>query len=373
MSLSSLPPSIRDNYEIIRKLGEGLSGITYEVISKKDNQKYVIKIYDIKKIQSLGKILYDGRELEPIPILRTMLHNNEIIRKLLREKTCENIKKIYDVGDINKPYVITEYLEYNLRDYVRERGISHLDAIKIILDVVRGLKFVFNNTELYCHGDVSPDNIFITERKGEIIAKIGDFEGARYPTVSAIAPLFKPEYKPRERIPDRLGKYDVYALGVIIAELILKEEEAMRIKEEGGEAINEFVIPQAFKNLIRKSAAIQRDERFTLDEFLDAIRSIYESILKEKEEKKMEREKAEERKKDISKIIEETKNVTSLYLNILEGLRRNFDLNKFKKIKEEVDPKFDELIRLGKKGMEESPAKVEELISYLKNKLDKLS
>ena len=268
----------------------------------------------------------------------------------------ENIKEVYEVGTLEDPYVVSEYLDYNLKQYMA-RGMSPQDAIKIVLDVARGLRFVFTNTTCICHGDISPDNIFISKKGDEIVAKLGDFDGARFPEVSVPVSLFKLDYRPPEKDPDREGKYDVYSLGVILAEMILGEHGAKTIKNEGGEAVDKFPISNELKNLIRRSAAFYPEKRFTLNEFIDTLKNALEI-------------KATTPPPPPPQGLEkEVRDVASLYLKFLEDIRRSPDSNKFNRIKKDIDPRFDELVKLWKEKREESIPRIRELISYLRREL----
>jgi len=347
-----IPAKIKDDYEIVGILSKRPYSTTYKAVGKKDGKIYAIKIFNLEKIRELLESAQVKKE--PVPVLEAMLENNRTIMKLLKVKPCENVKKVYDVGDWENPYVVMEYLDYNLNEYVEKKGVTPRDAIKIVLDVAKGLKFVFDNTTCYCHGDISPDNIFISVQKGEIVAKLGDFDGARFPGGTVSPELFNLVYRPHEQEPDKQGRYDVYSLGIILAELIVGKDGARRIRDRGGEAIGEFPwVSEELKKVIKGAAALLADKRFTLEEFINALETLSQPLPWDRLEK-------------------EVKDVAFLYKNVLEKLRYHLDSNKFFKIKYDIDPKFDELAALWGKKLEESIPRIEELISYLKKELSSL-
>jgi serine/threonine protein kinase len=349
MTSITIPPYIRDNYEILRELGKGIFGVSYRALSKKDGKIYTIKIFSLERIRAIFI-----EEEKVIPTLEEMLENNRRIMNLLEKKSCENLRKIYKVGNYENPYVVTEHLDYNLKEYVERRGMSPQLAVKIILDVARGLKFVFDNTSCYCHGDISPGNIFIEEKKGEVIAKLGDFDGARFPEISVPVPLLNLDYRPPEPEPDREGRYDVYSLGVILTELILGKSAAKRIRTAGGEAVNEFqLVPEGLKTIIRGSTELSAEKRYTLNEFIKMLESFLQPLHWD----------------DLKR---EARNVALLYKEVLETLRRNPSPILVDKIKRQINPKFRELAALWRGKRIESAPEIKQLISYLKEELSSL-
>ena len=345
MSSVAVPSSIRGRYEILGKISEGAYSVTY--LGKKDGKNYAIKVFSLENIRTLIK-----KDEWVIPTLSAMLEINRRIMGLLNRKPCANIRLIYDVGDVENPYVVMEYLDYNLKEYVERRGVSPRTAVKIILDVARGLKFVFDNTSCYCHGDISPDNIFISEEKGGIVAKLGDFDGARFRDLSVTPALFKLKYRPPQPEPDE--KWDVYSLGLILAELVVGESGANRIRNAGSEAVDEFPgVSEGLKKALKGSTEFSMEKRFTLDEFINALEASLQPLPWEQLEK-------------------EVKDVAISYKMLLERLRIRFDSNVFNRIKYDIDPKFDELATLWEKRREESIPRMKSLVSQLRKELSSL-
>jgi serine/threonine protein kinase len=280
---------LAEKYTNEKELGEGGVGVTFKAEGIEDKKLYVIKIFDINKIRNSikedkARKLGMSKEKIASQILKAMLENNKRIKEILEERKGErgwdNIKYIVEVGDENAPYVVTEYIRYNLKEYMNIKGrIDPHQALRIVLDIATALKFVHESTKdsehpIIAHTDVCPENIYIdVDERDEIKAvKLGDFDGAWAPGMSVEPAMFHLDYKPPEAESEPEAKpsekFDVYSLGVILAELIGGENAKTELKK--GIVIDEL---REYEELLKKSVAFYKD-RMTIDEFIEKVESI---------------------------------------------------------------------------------------------------
>lgn len=105
------------NYEIIDKLGEGTYGEVFKALDKTKNINVAIKKMRIE----------NKEEGIPITALREMC--------ILKHIRHENIVELYEIiQDIDKIYLIFEYVEQDLKQYLdKKKGISDINIIKVSL------------------------------------------------------------------------------------------------------------------------------------------------------------------------------------------------------------------------------------------------
>ena len=159
---------IRDTYTIDRFLGEGAFGGVYKV-----RHKYL-------GIQAL-KIFHQGsisKEQEPI------LFNEAYI---LSKITHDNIVRVYEANtfeydNIRFCYIAMEYVEGGtLSEFIdAEIKLSIDTAIKIQKDICCGLSKLHNAEPPLVHRDVKPQNIMLSTRGNNLLAKVSDFGLAKH-------------------------------------------------------------------------------------------------------------------------------------------------------------------------------------------------
>jgi serine/threonine protein kinase len=357
---------LAERYTKEEELGEGGVGVAFKAEGIEDKKLYVIKIFDLDKIRNSIKedtVRRLGMSKEAIAsqILEAMLKNNKRIKEIMEERKGEegwnNIKYIVEVGDENAPYVVTEYIRYNLREYMSIKGrIDPHQALRIVLDVATALKFVHESTKdsehpIIAHTDVCPENIYIdVDERGEIKAvKLGDFDGAWTPGMSVELAMFHLDYKPPEAESEKFEpseKFDVYSLGVILAELIGGEDAKKWVKK--GIVIDKL---REYEELLKKSVAFYKD-RMTIDEFIEKVESISPVTVIIK--------------KSIKELCEE-------WLNTLEYYKKHYKERPIPVLQENmlrsISSKFDELMDLWR---EKNFPRLKPLINEIREDLESL-
>lgn len=198
---------IRD-YEILEMLGPGGSSVVYKARSLRDNQTVAIKVLTQSDPYMFSKFKSEG---EVIP---KMLHHPHILH-------------VYGLGEIpqrRQPYIVMEYIPGGtLRDRMRPGVPVPLDvAIRVAGQVCDALQYA-HRKGVY-HRDLKPENIFFAE---ESHVKLGDFGIARLAqsvtrTSSGYllgTPLYM-SYEQARGMPDIDGRTDLYALGVVMYEMV---------------------------------------------------------------------------------------------------------------------------------------------------------
>ena len=162
-------------YRIVRKLGQGGFGITYEGLQTGLNRKVAIKEFFMKD--------YCGREDSTtvtcsLPDNYQKVHSSQ--KKFLKEARMiadlqhTNIVKIIDVFEENNTvYYVMEHIEGgSLQDYVLNEGsLSEKKSISLIRQIASALDCVHQRNIL--HLDVKPANIMMRDEDTAVLIDFG--------------------------------------------------------------------------------------------------------------------------------------------------------------------------------------------------------
>lgn len=162
-------------YRIVRKLGQGGFGITYEGMQTGLNRKVAIKEFFMKE--------YCGRE-DSTTVTCTLLDNSKKVqssqKKFLKEARMiadlqhTNIVKIIDVFEENNTvYYVMEHIEGgSLQEYVVNRGcLSEKKALSLIRQIASALDCVHQRNIL--HLDVKPANVMMRDEDTAVLIDFG--------------------------------------------------------------------------------------------------------------------------------------------------------------------------------------------------------
>lgn len=196
------------DYETLETLGQGGSSVIYKARSHRDRQTVAIKVLTHSDPYLLSKFKSEGG----------------IIPKMLRHP---HILQVYGLGEIpqnHQPYLVMEYIPGGtLRDRLRSGVPLPMDfAVMIAGQICDALQYA-HRKGVY-HRDLKPENIFFA---GQNHVKLGDFGIARLAqsvtrTSSGYllgTPLYM-SYEQARGIPDIDGRSDLYALGVVLYEMV---------------------------------------------------------------------------------------------------------------------------------------------------------
>lgn len=276
-SPSFLPPRtiLHGKYILGKVLGQGGFGITYLAMDIDLGIKLAIKEFFPREFASRS----GGEFSVSVFSGSARTYFEEGLNKFLEEaKTLARLEghpNIVSVRDFFREngtaYLVMNFLDGStLKEYLLTRS-SRLDfqaAMQIILPVMEALKEIHRHGIL--HRDISPENIFITE-KG--LVKILDFGAARQVIgehSKSLSIILKPGYAPEEqyRSKGRQGPWtDIYALSATIYRMLCGETPPEALDRINGEVLLPpsalgVQIPSACEAALLKGLEVRGENRF---------------------------------------------------------------------------------------------------------------
>lgn len=206
-------------FVIERPLGRGGMGSVYAARDTLLERAVAIKVLD-------------GADADPA-------HNARLLReaKLAARVEHERIARVYDVGTHNGfGFVAMEYVQGGtLRQSLKTRRLALDEVLTLATQIAEGLAAM--HAEGLVHGDLKPENVLLTEKGGVKLVDFGLARSAVIFTGEAIDSAWvsaaseaslqltggTPGYMAPEQYEGQHGdpRIDVFALGVIIGELVL--------------------------------------------------------------------------------------------------------------------------------------------------------
>ena len=209
--MSNLIGQSLGRYHVLEKLGEGGMATVYKAYDTRLERDVAVKI--IRK------------EAFSQEVIERILKRFEREAKTLAKLTHPNIVPIIDYGEHeNSPYLVMPYLAGGTLKGQMGKPRAWQDAIRLLLPVAKALAYAHGEDVI--HRDVKPANILITPSGEPMltdfgIAKMLDLEGGQTITGTGVG-VGTPEYMaPEQGMGKEIdGRADVYALGIILYELI---------------------------------------------------------------------------------------------------------------------------------------------------------
>jgi serine/threonine protein kinase len=270
-------------YVIVRVLGQGGFGITYEAIDHKTGQKVAVKEFFpdtmATRTQTTVTAFAGERGASFVYGKDCFLQEAETLAQFIGN---ENIVRVHSYFEENgTAYFVMDFVEGTSFDvYLKEHGgrVSYEEAEKILLPVMDALAAV--HSKGIVHRDVTPDNIYIT-KDGTV--KLLDFGAARYSLGDksrSLDVVLKHGFAPKEQYT-RHGKQgaftDVYSLGATFYFAItgrrppdsidrLEEDDLVPPSSLG------IAIPSEKEEAILKAMSVQPADRYpNMIEFMAAL------------------------------------------------------------------------------------------------------
>lgn len=199
-------PKIED-FELIKRLGEGSFGVVNLMVHKITKAQYAIKIINKRNKTNIEEKPYFIREIE----IMYKVHHPNVVR-------------LYGhFEDDNYCYFIMEYITkgniFNLIPKDRTKRLSTSLVASIMKDVISAVYFLHNMATPIIHRDIKPENVLLDDHK---VGKLTDFgwsnysEGQNRTTVCGTPIYLAPE------IVNESGhneKVDLWCIGVLLFEL----------------------------------------------------------------------------------------------------------------------------------------------------------
>ena len=221
----NLENNYSNNFIEVENIGNGSYGSVYKVY-----HKYEKNLYAIKKVHITNELLKDNTDI---------FREIQLFSKLNHKNIVRYYSSWLDESD-NKPtlYIQMELCESTFRDYLNniKQDESIEKRIFYFIQIIEGIKYLHDNDII--HRDIKPSNILFIEDT----IKICDFGLARNVNnasniINGSSEVGTSFYRAPE-IDTHIynNKIDVYSLGIILIELLLKycktqAEKMMYIKE----------------------------------------------------------------------------------------------------------------------------------------------
>jgi serine/threonine-protein kinase len=259
-------------YEIEGLLGEGGMGAVYRARDRVLDEPIALKVLRHELSGNSDALARFVREV-----------------KLARRVTHENVARTYDLGSHEQTRFITmELIAGESLAGAARRGLSLPDALRVAHEACLGL--VAAHAVGVVHRDLKPDNVMLADKR----VKLTDFGIARAlgvadaNTVNAI--VGTPAYMAPEQVEGAAidGRTDVYALGVMLFELVTRRLPfqgesafalaAARLVSPAPNAIDVATdVPVGVSALITRMLARKREERpdaATVADELERLRGV---------------------------------------------------------------------------------------------------
>ena len=273
-------------YRIVGLLGRGGMGAVYEAENMALGKRVAIKVVNGDSVCLAENVRRFEREARAAGTIES-----------------SHVVQVFDVGKLEdgRPYMVMELLRgENLATRLGRLGtMAPSDAVHLASQVLSGLRRAHENAVI--HRDLKPENIFVVETDADpAFAKILDFgiskiasstRGSGTDTITrdgvvlGTAAYMAPE---QAQTPDELDqRADLWSVGVILYECLTGQ------KPFAGNSYEQVIIaictstapslrgikgiPESLANVVGKSLARSRDERFSsANEFLGALQAVAE-------------------------------------------------------------------------------------------------
>ena len=226
-------------YKLLQKIGEGGFGAVFLAEQEKPVRRRVAL-----KVIKLGM---DTRQV---------VARFEQEREALAMMDHPNIAKVFDAGatESGRPFFVMEYVKGDpLTKFADAHKLSVGDRLRLFVQVCEAVQHA--HTKGVIHRDLKPGNILVSMVDGRPHAKVIDFgiakaTGARLTNMTLFTEheqlIGTPEYMSPEQAegsPDIDTRTDVYALGVLLYELLtgVTPFDARRLRSAGFEAMRQII------------------------------------------------------------------------------------------------------------------------------------
>ena len=280
-----LPPDtlLQNRYRIVRVLGEGGFGITYEGWDETLRMRVAVKEYFpralVTRHQKASKdiTIPNGEPMELFSRGKAAFLNEA--RTLAQFQQDPSIVSVTNFFEENRTaYIVMEYLDgRDLKNVLEEKGtLPYREAYALLQPIMHSLALLHEHGLI--HRDISPSNIRVLS---DGTAKLMDFGASRAIDSASDASrsvCLKPGYSPEEQYRSRgeQGPWtDVYALCATLYHMIAgfpPDDSLQRILLDEVKAPSELgvAIPETAQTALMRGLAVQSRDRFQTVQELEA-------------------------------------------------------------------------------------------------------
>ena len=282
-----------ENFENIKKLGEGTQGVVWLSEDKRLGRRVAIKslhAYHTDNIDQKSRFIGEAKKLSKC---------NHI-----------NIVTLYDyIDDIDGLHLVMEYIPNSipLDEFIEKNDgsgsgsgpIQELRAINIFLQVLDGISYIHQNNII--HRDIKPSNIMLDKDDKVKLLDFGiakDREVDSKLTIVSQGPGGTPMYMSPEHVAAKQinERSDVYSLGVTLWQMltgtapyhgVTKNLIYNKILTEDLKDVRELYphISERMNNIIQKATMKNSEDRYdSCKSFIRALKDLKEYLLSGEEE-----------------------------------------------------------------------------------------
>lgn len=212
---TALPYARIGPFELIREIGTGGMGRVYLATQAEPIRRQVaLKLMAPNFTDSLAQAMF------------------LVERQALAHLAHPYIAQMFEAGASSDGtlYFAMEWVDgVSIDQYGFDRKLSRSDILRLAIEVCRGVQHA--HVRGVIHRDIKPANIMIQQLDGRASPKIIDFGIATAPGTGSAGAIGTPGYmSPEQADPSAIldARADVYALGVLILELLSQAQEAVR-------------------------------------------------------------------------------------------------------------------------------------------------
>jgi serine/threonine protein kinase len=280
-------------YRIVRVLGAGGFGITYEGESPVTGRRVAIKEFFPRGIASrkgATEIIYAERDTELVSWALKRFESSTTEQCRLKHP---NIVEVFHyLADNDTGYMFMDYVEgKTFEQWLRDRpNLPTVEEIRPMLEpVIDALDYLHSMN--FIHRDIAPDNIMITSDGRPVIIDFGAIKIIENRTLLQAKTVHsfmvgKQHYSPPEQTREGEtldARADIYALGAVFYRALAgkppadTEERARKIAFGEGDSLEPLAkaaphVPEAIAKAIEKALAFRANERqSSIEELREAI------------------------------------------------------------------------------------------------------
>lgn len=271
---------IAGKYEVIGELGQGGMGVVYPVRHLELGSIFALKMLHPKLTEdAIGAV---GRFYNEARVMARLRHPHVI--------------QVFDIDqEQGRPYFVMEFVQgRSLHEILQQEGPLPLSRVLAIsTQVGQALAYAHAQQPPVIHRDIKPHNIMLEDGTGRAvvldfgIAKLLDQQQTQYTRTGVFIGTLA--YGAPEQLRGGIsldGRADLFSLGLVMYEMVtghkffagLSQEEIIgKQLFEHGEYSPAFEqpVPKAFRRLVTKAIAKNRDRRYSsVAELLDALAKV---------------------------------------------------------------------------------------------------
>ncbi|MBR0489056.1 MAG: serine/threonine protein kinase [Prevotella sp.] len=239
-------------YVIVKTLGQGGFGITYQAVQSDNQRQVAIKELFMQGINERSSAdsttVVVSNQANSVPFSQQRSKFEKEARRL-SELDEPHIVKVYDFFEENETaYYVMDYVQgRSLADVSKAQVVTEQQAYDYLEQMLATLRTLHQHH--IWHLDIKPANILINDQNQLILIDFGASKhiehGGMMTTSSALA--YTPGFAPPEQMQGNMDKFgpwtDFYALGATIYQ-ILTRQTPPSIADILGEGVGAFAFPQ---------------------------------------------------------------------------------------------------------------------------------